>query len=179
MLIYYTTSRRELHANGPRRRTCAQCVLFFQTDLNLRVVLLSRYALQGDAYIAAERATVSLSANNGVHHAHGGLRGFDKRIWAAQVLRGECKDSDEGAASVRFSYTSQDGEEGYPGRVTAGVVYTVTTANKLIVRWCLAFLLPLLTCLPGCLRMEVTQPTQPTRTHAHCTMPHHTHVRAF
>ena len=57
----------------------------------------------------------SLAANEGKHHLHGGARGFDKRIWRAQVLE----------ESLELSYTSPDGEEGYPGRLEVRALYTL------------------------------------------------------
>lgn len=54
---------------------------------------------------------VRLPANEGSHHLHGGLRGFDRRPWRWVVLE------DPRVAAVRFSYVSPDGEEGYPGEV--------------------------------------------------------------
>ena len=67
----------------------------------------------------------TLAANNGPNHLHGGLKGFDKRVWKAQTV------SAAGGAAVRFTYTSADMEEGYPGALTATVVYTLTNANEL------------------------------------------------
>ena len=48
----------------------------------------------------------TLAKNNGPNALHGGIKGFDKRVWAARIVPG----------GVKFSYTSPDGEEGYPGR---------------------------------------------------------------
>ena len=67
----------------------------------------------------------TLAANNGPNHLHGGLKGFDKRVWKAQTV------SAAGGAAVRFTYTSADMEEGYPGALTATVVYTLTNSNEL------------------------------------------------
>ncbi len=60
---------------------------------------------------------------DGIHSLHGGDRGFDKRIWAAEILEGE--------NAVRMSYASPDGEENYPGNLTATVTYTLTDQNEL------------------------------------------------
>jgi aldose 1-epimerase len=67
----------------------------------------------------------ALAVNNGPNHLHGGLKGFDKRVWKAQPV------SSGGVPAVRFTYTSADMEEGYPGALTATVTYTLTHANEL------------------------------------------------
>jgi aldose 1-epimerase len=53
---------------------------------------------------------------------HGGLKGFDKVVWSGKIA------SDK---SVEFSYTSKDGEEGYPGNLTVKVTYALTDDNEL------------------------------------------------
>lgn len=77
------------------------------------------FSLDGQAY--------TLATNNGPNHLHGGLQGFDKVVWT-----GESASTDRGP-SVTFSRTSPDGEEGYPGALTARVTYTLTDRNELIV----------------------------------------------
>jgi aldose 1-epimerase len=68
-----------------------------------------------------------LATNNGPNHLHGGRKGFDKVLWQGEGFR-----SAEGAGVV-FRYTSPDGEEGYPGTLTASVTYTLNDRNELIV----------------------------------------------
>ena len=63
--------------------------------------------------------------NNGPNHLHGGIRGFDKVVWAAEPI--ECKNS----AGVRFSYDSPDGDEGYPGNLSVQATYSLTNDNEL------------------------------------------------
>ena len=58
-------------------------------------------------------------------HLHGGVRGFDKRIWSAKVL------TDGDTPSICLSRISEDGEEGYPGRVEVSVTMTVEPDNVL------------------------------------------------
>jgi aldose 1-epimerase len=73
-----------------------------------------RFVLDGKTY--------TLAANDGPNHLHGGLKGFDKVLWAATPLTG---------AAVRFAYASPDGEEGYPGTLTVEVTMSLTDANEL------------------------------------------------
>lgn len=68
-----------------------------------------------------------LARNNGPNSLHGGNRGFDKVLWTGEPFE---KDS---VAGVKFRYESADGEEGYPGRLTVEVTYTVTDRDELIV----------------------------------------------
>jgi aldose 1-epimerase len=74
----------------------------------------SRFTLEGKTYV--------LAANDGPNHLHGGLKGFDKKVWQAEPQRG---------AAVKFSYTSPDGEEAYPGTLQATVTMALTDANEL------------------------------------------------
>ncbi len=63
----------------------------------------------------------TLSRNEKINHLHGGYHGFDKKLWQAKVL------SDN---ALELSYTSSDGEEGYPGNLSISVIYTLKH-NKL------------------------------------------------
>ncbi len=84
-----------------------------------------RFALDGVTY--------SLAQNNrpgGIScHLHGGLRGFDKVMWAAEPAT--TKDG----ATLRLRYRSRDGEEGYPGNLDVEVTYTVTAENALRIEY--------------------------------------------
>jgi aldose 1-epimerase len=62
----------------------------------------------------------TLAVNNGPNSLHGGVKGFDKRVWKAEVV------SSPEAPAVKFSYLSKNGEEGYPGNLLASVKYTLT-----------------------------------------------------
>jgi len=65
--------------------------------------------------------TYNLFANNGKNHLHGGKKGVDKVIW-------EYETSDN---TLKLSYSSPDGEEGYPGNLKISVIYTLTENNEL------------------------------------------------
>ena len=66
----------------------------------------------------------TLAINNGPNSLHGGLKGFDKKVWSG-------KASKDGDTSVQFAMKSPDGEEGYPGNLTVLVTYTLTDENEL------------------------------------------------
>ncbi|MFG0286222.1 MAG: aldose epimerase family protein, partial [Phycisphaerales bacterium JB039] len=69
--------------------------------------------------------TYQLATNNGPNHLHGGVKGFDKVVWNA-----EPRQTEEGP-SLRLTYRSPDGEEGYPGNLDVTVDYIWTDANEL------------------------------------------------
>ncbi|GAA2847525.1 aldose 1-epimerase [Actinoplanes cyaneus] len=62
-----------------------------------------------------------LTQNEGQTTLHGGARGFDKRVWAAEATAG----------GVRLRYLSPDGEEGFPGTVEATVTFGFDDENRL------------------------------------------------
>ena len=74
------------------------------------------FTLDGKSY--------KLAAQNNGQALHGGLKGFDKRVWTIDsVAAGP-------TARVVMSYTSPDGEEGYPGTLKATVTYTLNDNNE-------------------------------------------------
>ncbi len=79
-----------------------------------------RFTLDGQPF--------QLTVNDGANHLHGGRTGFNKVLWEAEVP--EVTESAP-LPSIRFAYTSPDGEEGYPGTVTLRVTYTLTEDNAL------------------------------------------------
>ncbi len=71
--------------------------------------------------------TYTLAKNNGPNHLHGGIKGWDKLVWQADPF------NDATGSGVLLTLVSPDGDEGYPGTVTAHVKYTLTANNELIV----------------------------------------------
>lgn len=65
-----------------------------------------------------------LAINNGPNHLHGGIKSFDKVLWNVEENK-----SPEGP-SLKFTYISKDGEEGYPGTLHVTVIYTLTDNNE-------------------------------------------------
>ena len=81
--------------------------------------------------IAGARFTIDgveykVTANAGTNHIHGGRKGFANVVW-----QGEAPPATDHQAAVRLTYLSKDGEEGYPGNLTASVTYTLTDNNEL------------------------------------------------
>lgn len=77
------------------------------------------FVLEGKAYKLADNAKP--------HTLHGGKEGFDKKLW-----RGEASLTTTGP-SVKFTYTSPDGEEGFPGRLSVTLSYTLTDNNEIVI----------------------------------------------
>ena len=71
--------------------------------------------------------THQLACNNGRNALHGGTIGFDKRLWRGAPI------ATADGPGVRFTLTSPDGEEGYPGTVATSVTYVWTEDRRLIV----------------------------------------------
>lgn len=67
----------------------------------------------------------TLATNNGPNHLHGGIAGFDKKVWEAKEISGN--DS----IGVQLTYVSKDMEEGYPGNLTTLVTYILNNNNEL------------------------------------------------
>jgi aldose 1-epimerase len=89
--------------------------------------IIGRYANRiAKGMFSLDGTTYTLAVNNGVNALHGGLKGFDKRVWQATVL----PPTHDGAA-LKLSYTSVNGEEGYPGTLNVDVTYTLTNSNQL------------------------------------------------
>ncbi|MFM8985307.1 MAG: galactose-1-epimerase, partial [Planctomycetia bacterium] len=70
-----------------------------------------------------------LTINAPPHHLHGGTKGLSKIVWRAEPL-----ETAAGPA-VRFSCTSPDGDQGYPGRLEVAVTYTLTAADELRIEY--------------------------------------------
>ncbi len=90
-------------------------------------VVAGRYAnrIKGGQF-SLDGRIYSLAKNNGTNHLHGGLRGFDKQRWLGTAF-----EAGDGTAAVRFTFTSPDGDEGYPGTLSIAVTYTLTNENTL------------------------------------------------
>lgn len=78
-----------------------------------------------DASFEINGVVYNLTKNEGKNQLHGGIIGFDKVVWQAEIVK---KGEDE---CLQLSYVSKDGEEGYPGNLNVKVTYTLTNDNEL------------------------------------------------
>jgi aldose 1-epimerase len=69
--------------------------------------------------------TYKLATNNYPNALHGGLKGFDKKVWKAEIV------PNPDGPSLQLTYVSKDGEEGYPGKLKVKAVYTLMGDNGL------------------------------------------------
>lgn len=79
-----------------------------------------KFTLNGKEY--------TLAVNNGPNHNHGGIKGFDKVIWNAEII-------DNNKNILKLSYLSKDNEEGYPGNLNVTVTYTLTEDNAVNIEY--------------------------------------------
>lgn len=77
----------------------------------------AKFTLNGQTY--------TLAANDGPNSLHGGIKAFHKVVWEAKDI------STAEAPAIEFTYVSRDGDEGFPGTLTAKITYTLTPANEL------------------------------------------------
>ncbi len=83
----------------------------------------------GNACFTLNGVTYNLYANDGKNTLHGGLEGFNKKLWEAETV--ESKDED----AVVFTYLSADGEENFPGNMKVQVTYVFDNTNKITIRY--------------------------------------------
>lgn len=76
-----------------------------------------KFSLNGQEY--------KLAVNNGPNHLHGGLVGYDRRLFEAKMI------DEKGKVGVKLSYLSKDMEEGYPGNLKVSCTYSLNNDNEL------------------------------------------------
>ena len=119
-----------------RNRKLADVVLGYDNadgyvkDTSFFGALVGRYGNRiGHAQFVLDGKTYTLAKNNGDNSLHGGIKGFNKALWAAKIL--PAKDGQ----SLELSYLSKDGEEGFPGNLKVTVIYTLTDTNALKIEY--------------------------------------------
>lgn len=88
---------------------------------------IGRYAGRiAEGTFSLDSNSYTLAKNNGPNSLHGGKESFHTKVWDRRVHIGN---------SLEFYYSSPDGEEGFPGKLNACVIYTLTDDNKLIIQY--------------------------------------------
>ncbi len=82
----------------------------------------------GKCVLNGEELTLAKN-EGGTTHLHGGDTGFDRKFWHVLPIEGICQDT------LILTYTSPDGEEGYPGELKVMVTYTFTDDDELAIRY--------------------------------------------
>lgn len=91
---------------------------------------VGRYAARiKDAHFALEGKSYPLAANAGPNHIHGGVLGFDKKMW--EVIEVAEKES----PSVKMELFSPDMEEGYPGNLKVTVLFSLNHQSELSIQY--------------------------------------------
>jgi len=92
--------------------------------------IVGRYANRiADGKFILDGKEYKLAKNEGSSHLHGGLRGFDKVLWDANIVK------QEDSVSLQLAYVSRDGEEGYPGNMRVKVIYKLNNENNLEINY--------------------------------------------
>jgi aldose 1-epimerase len=102
----------------------------YLADASFQGALVGRYGNRiATGQFALDGKSYTLVRNNGENHLHGGTKGFNKKVWDASVVKGASGES------LELTYTSADGEEGYPGTLKATVLYSLTAERGLEIRY--------------------------------------------
>ena len=128
-IITYGAIIKELHA--PDRNGNFTNILLTTDSLqkfqrfNGSAAVIGRVANRiAGAQFELDGTTYKLAANNGKNTIHGGRKGFAQSVWTVE-------DTRENESSVKLTYLSKDGEEGFPGNLKTSVIYTLTDNNEL------------------------------------------------
>lgn len=81
----------------------------------------ARFSMNNREYI--------LDANIDPHHLHGGTQGFDKRLWQSEII------TEGSLQKLRLSLVSEDGDQGYPGKLWTTVYYSLDDENNLSIEY--------------------------------------------
>jgi aldose 1-epimerase len=100
------------------------------TDKYYFGVVVGRYAnrIAGGVF-SLDTKQYKLARNDGNNHLHGGIKGFDKVVYQAETIARET------VPSLKLTYLSKDGEEGYPGNLDVSVYYTLVETNELSIEY--------------------------------------------
>ncbi len=102
----------------------------YENDKAYLGAIVGRYANRiAHAQFTLDGKTYALAKNNGENSLHGGIKGFNKKVWTAKAIPG--KDDQ----ALELSYISKDGEESFPGNLKVTVTYMLMDSNKLRIEY--------------------------------------------
>lgn len=102
----------------------------YEKDKNHFGAIIGRHAnrIEG-AEFEINGIKYNVAKNEGSNHIHGGVEGFDKKVWSGKAVQ------EDGKESLELSYLSADGEEGYPGNLNVRVYYSLTDDNAIHIHY--------------------------------------------
>lgn len=94
-------------------------------------VIVGRYAnrIAGGQFVIGDK-TINLSKNEGNNQLHGGMVGFDKKVWEPQLF-----EQVNGVCTLKFYLRSNAGDEGFPGNLDVWVTYQITDDNQICINY--------------------------------------------
>jgi len=92
--------------------------------------VLGRFANRiRNASFTLDGTTHQITPNKAPHSSHGGALPFDRHVWNAEI------DETDGVPGITLTHVSPDGDEGYPGELTAEVTYSLTPRSELMLSY--------------------------------------------
>ena len=85
-------------------------------------VVKGKFSIDGVAY--------QLDVNNGPNHLHGGLDGFNNRVWEVKAVK-----IAKFAQAYELSLVSEDGDQNYPGKLKVKVIYGLSDDNEFVIEY--------------------------------------------
>ena len=102
----------------------------YENDDTYLGAVVGRYANRiGNATFTLNGVEYQLDKNDNNNHLHGGYNGYEKRVWTSENF------TEENGEGVKFMLVSEDGDQGYPGKLEIAVKYTLTNNNELIIEY--------------------------------------------
>ncbi|MEQ4718287.1 aldose epimerase family protein [Nonomuraea sp. B19D2] len=116
-VLTYGAIVRSLEVSGRNVVLGLETLEDYQTRSRYFGAVVGRYGNRiANGRFTLDGAEYRLPLNNGAASLHGGIEGFDKKVWTVEERTG---------GSLTLKLISPDGDQGYPGTLTAWVTYTL------------------------------------------------------